>query len=177
MNTTSDNTLLVFLLLPFEAATVDSECMYGVSQRSITGLPMISRWVSLSLYPALASCQALLQFSPFEKMGLAADSIFCSVVVVVWLWWAVWVSSEEGEMCQAGVYIGSGMLTEHEPYNGLANIPWQGNSMPKILMREDGSLSYNTGGYWIDFFFFFLQLDLRYFIHNGKWDQIFYMKA
>lgn len=76
MNRASDNTLLVFLLLPFEAATVDSECMYGVSQRSMTGFPMISRCVSVSLYPALASCQEVLQSSPFEKMGLAADSIF-----------------------------------------------------------------------------------------------------
>lgn len=76
MNKASDNTLLVFLLLPFEAATVDSECMYGVSHRSITGFPMISRWVSVSLYPALASCQEFLQSSPFEKMGWVAGSIF-----------------------------------------------------------------------------------------------------
>jgi len=35
--------------LPLDAATVARECMYGVSQRSITGLPMISRCVSAAL--------------------------------------------------------------------------------------------------------------------------------
>jgi len=63
-------------LSPLDAATVARECMYGVSQRSMTGLPRISRWVSALLYPALASCQPGLQSSPLLNMG-------CSAVVMV----------------------------------------------------------------------------------------------
>lgn len=76
-------------------------------------------------------------------MGWAADSIFW-VVFCCGLFRVDGLSlhTEEGEKCHARLYIGSRMLTEHEPHYRSINIPWQGSPMPKIVMMEDGSLGW-----------------------------------
>lgn len=68
-------------------------------------------------------------------------------------------------MCQPRVYIGIGMLTEHEPYNGLVNVPrkfeaqdpderrWFTKLQPRGILKGIFSPPH---------------LDLRYFMHNGK---------
>ena len=57
---------------PLDAAIEASLCMYGVSQRSITGLPMITKCSSVSSYFAPASFHNGLQFSPRPKILISA---------------------------------------------------------------------------------------------------------
>ena len=57
---------------PLDAAMEASLCMYGVSQRSITGLPMITKCSSVSSYFAPASFHNGLQFSPRPKILISA---------------------------------------------------------------------------------------------------------
>ena len=60
---------------PLLEAMLARRCMYGVSHRSMTGFPMISRWVSVWLYFASALVQFDLQFSPALNIGTSAATL------------------------------------------------------------------------------------------------------
>lgn len=86
--------------------------------------------------------RGLAVFSLWEdglSSGFHFFGVFCCGVYTVD---GLSLHTEEGERCHARLYIGSRMLTEHEPYNGSIIIPWQGSPMPKIVMTEDASLGW-----------------------------------